>query len=764
ASPFFLGSSLAAATPGGLQISRSLRFNSSDSGYLSRVPGTAGNRKTWTWAGWVKRSTLSSNQVIFSSGISAGDVVILQFSDSAGNAGDTINLFTYPDSVTTARVFRDTSAWYHIVWTLDTTQSTASNRSRLYVNGVQVTDLSGTYPTQNQDYGVNATVAHAVGRYTYNSNRYFSGYLANIHFIDGQALTPSSFTETDATTGQLIPKTYTGSYGTNGFNLLFADNSSNTASTLGKDYSGLGNNWTPNNFSVTAGAGNDSLVDSPTNYGTDTGVGGTVRGNYCTWNPLDNAATLSDGNLKVTSPGASWTAVRGTFGISSGKWYWESTITQLGFVMIGVANSTNSLTNNFNDNTNNWGYFSVNGNKYGPGIGSGGTAYAATYAVADIISVALDMDAGTLTFYKNGSSLGQAFSGLSGIIFPFTSVYTDGGSGVTNINFGQRAFAYTAPSGFKALCTQNLPAPLVTKSNTVMDVVTYTGNGGTQSITGLAFSPNLLWFKNRSDANSHVLFDTVRGRSYGLSSNETVGDVTSDAGNDLASFDSSGFTVGPVQNWNSPNRNGQSLVAWAWDAGEGSAVSNTAGSITSQVRANATAGFSVVTWTAGSAPVTIGHGLGVAPQFIIIKSRTSGAVGWQVGHASLGWTKRLFFDTSSSDTTTAAWNDTSPTSTVFTVGSTGYQTGNMVAYCFSPVVGYSSFGSYTGNGSTDGPFIYTGFRPKFFMHKDYTAGGAGRNWLIWDAARETYNAEQTILFANLSNAESANAEQVSSGR
>ena len=447
-------------------IERSLRFNSADSAYLSRTPAVAGDRTKWTWAGWVKRSKIGNQRFSLFC-----DETEFFFQQSTG--ADTLVFYYYPGSYTgfceTLMLFRDTSAWYHIVLALDTTQGTAANRCKIYVNGVQQsTNFTSNFGPSATPH-INSTAPHQLGRSPTEALPY-DGYLADIHFIDGQALTPSSFTEVSATTGQLIPKTYTGTFGTNGFWLKFSDNSAATAATLGNDYSGNNNDWTPNNLSVTAGAGNDSLVDTPTSYGTDTGVGGEVRGNYATLNPLDNAATLSDGNLKVTSPGASWTAVRGTFGVSSGKWYWESTITQLGFAMIGVANSTNSLTGDFSTNTNNWMYLSLHGNKYGPGIGGGGAAYAATYAVADIISVALNMDAGTITFYKNGSSLGQAFSGLSGIIFPFTGVNSDSSAGITNTNFGQRAFAYTAPSGFKALCDTNIPEGTITTSGT------FTGN------------------------------------------------------------------------------------------------------------------------------------------------------------------------------------------------------------------------------------------------------------------------------------------------
>ena len=455
-----------AAAAGGLQVSRSLRFNSADSAYLNRTPASAGNRKTWTWAGWVKRSKLGTYQYLLSAYGGGSYRASILFNDT-----DTLT-FTIGNTsaaITTAAVYRDVSAWYHLVFVLDTTQATQANGMKIYINGVQQTvTASGTY-TQNDEGWVNAANQHL---FAYPGNYYLDGYLANIQFIDGQALTPASFAETDATTGQWIPKAYSGSYGTNGFYLQFADNSSNTASTLGKDYSGLGNNWTPNNFSVTAGAGNDSLVDSPTNYGTDTGVGGEVRGNYCTWNPLDTSSgTLTNGNLDLATGTASYGGTRGTISVTSGKWYWEVTPTAMTtsgkLVAIGICASTVALPSYAGAGSLNYTYMN-DGQKRVPGSD---TNYGATFTVNDVIGVALDLDAGTLVFYKNGSSQGTAFSSLSGSFAAYASDADAAQSCTVVANFGQRAFAYTAPSGFKALCTQNLPEGTITTSGT------YTGNG-----------------------------------------------------------------------------------------------------------------------------------------------------------------------------------------------------------------------------------------------------------------------------------------------
>jgi hypothetical protein len=270
-----------AAAAGPVQIERSLRFNSADSAFLSRTPASSSNRKTWTWAGWVKRSAIGSGtRTLFDATLSGGGtenpLIIGESVD------DTLSLYLYNGSsyvwqLRTTQVFRDPSAWYHVLVAVDTTQSTASDRIKFFINGTQVTTFAvSTYPSLNADTYINNNTAHAIGSKGAGVSSLYSGYLADIHFIDGQALTPSSFTEVSATTGRIEAKLYAGSFGTNGFWLPFNNNS--TAAALGTDYSGNSNTWTVNNLSVTAGAGNDSLVDTPTSYGTDTGAGGRCGG------------------------------------------------------------------------------------------------------------------------------------------------------------------------------------------------------------------------------------------------------------------------------------------------------------------------------------------------------------------------------------------------------------------------------------------------------------------------------------------------------
>ena len=292
----------------------------------------------------------------------------------------------------------------------------------------------------------------------------------------------------------------------------------------------------------------------------------------------------------------------------------------------------------------------------------------------------------------------------------------------------------------------------INKSTDYFNTKLYTGNGSTQSITGVGFQPDFCWFKNRTSAQSNVVVDSIRGR-VGLQPNETNTEYTLNSGRDFGTFDSDGFTVLNPEQYNSFNYNTGSIVSWNWKA-NGAGSANTDGSINSTVSANTTSGFSIVSYTGGGASATIGHGLGVAPKMIMIKCRNS-TDKWIVYHNSIGNTKYLSLNTADSETTDSAhFNNTSPTSSVFSVGTSGATSGNgqhFIAYCFAEKTGYSKFGSYTGNGSsTDGPFIYTGFLPSFVMIK---CASASSDWFIWDSKREPNNLKDLDLYPNNSSAE-----------
>jgi hypothetical protein len=287
-----------------------------------------------------------------------------------------------------------------------------------------------------------------------------------------------------------------------------------------------------------------------------------------------------------------------------------------------------------------------------------------------------------------------------------------------------------------------------------MKPVLYTGTGTNGlSITGVGFQTDFNWTKSRSSGSySHQLSDSNRGFSKYLYSNATNAEGT-DATNHIQSVNSDGYVINSGASFNA---SGVTYVAWNWLCNAGTTSSNTSGTITSTVEANTTAGFSVVTYTATNAAGTIGHGLGVAPSLIITKNR-SDARNWGVYHTSIGATKFLQLNSTGASQTGTAWNDTAPTSSVFSVGGgsfgeTNFPSGSSyVAYCFSAVAGYSAFGLYTGNGSTDGTFVYTGFRPRFILVK--SSSGAF-DWHITDTSRSTYNQADTVLFPNSSAAES----------
>jgi len=288
----------------------------------------------------------------------------------------------------------------------------------------------------------------------------------------------------------------------------------------------------------------------------------------------------------------------------------------------------------------------------------------------------------------------------------------------------------------------------INKGSSYFNTILYTGTGASNARTGVGFQPDWVWIKGRSGATDHGLYDAVRGVQNQLESNTTTAETAEATG--LTAFGTDGFTVGALAQLNTSSA---TYVAWNWLA-NGAGVSNTQGSITSTVSANPTSGFSVVGYTGTGANATVGHGLGVAPAMIICKSRTQ-AQNWAVYHQSLGNTKALFLDGTGAATTSASyWNNTSPTSTVFTVGNSGdvnYNAGTQISYCFADVKGYSKFGSYTGNGSTDGTFVYTGFTPAFVISKNATTGLT--QWEMADNKRALFNVNNKTLKADTSGAE-----------
>ena len=291
----------------------------------------------------------------------------------------------------------------------------------------------------------------------------------------------------------------------------------------------------------------------------------------------------------------------------------------------------------------------------------------------------------------------------------------------------------------------------ISKGSNHFGVLTYTGDGSASrtivDTNAVSFQPDFVWVKGRSGATDHALYDAVRGTTKDLVSNSTAAETTQSTG--LTGFVNGGFTVGNLAKMNT---SGATYVAWCWKAGN-STSSNTSGSITSTVSVNTTAGFSIVTYTGTGANATVGHGLGVAPAMIIVKRR-SGAEAWGVYHRSLGATQAINLElTVAAYTYAIAWNNTAPTSSTFSLGTwaaVNSSGGTFVAYCWAEIAGFSRFGSYTGNGSTDGPFVYTGFRPEFIMYK---RTDATQSWILMDTSRSPFNVADKFLLANASDSE-----------
>jgi len=1104
-----------AISAGGYDINNSLRFRRSASAYLSRTFTTPTNNKIWTWSGWVKKSGLALSQVFMGYGVS-GTLDYFGF-----NTSDQLYYFSVDSgggvqraNYNTLAVFRDPSAWYHVVFAVDTTQATASNRFKLYVNGVQQTLTTTTSLALNWNTYINSALSHGIGYVFDGGTPYLDGYLSEVNFIDGQALTPSSFGETDAVTGSWTAKKYTGTYGINGFylpfnhtetnenlltyseqfdnaawnkvnftatansiasplgsvvadrilettanslhaclptsslgispnltytfstyiksinnqyvQLVFDDNTTthggyanfdltsgtitqsgnygagsnvkaaiqslgngwyrisvstkvgsgsngrasingiqsgswgvfagyvgnasngyyvwgaqinygsvandyilttasivnqrgttenaftysqdftnaswtksnssitantttapdgtNTASKLventsnsghvfyksftetnitrtlslyakladasrpyiwvdisnlstadvsaifnisngtlfsvssaNADYSNIstsitpvgngwyrctvtatkgssnttnapligvcdasGNtyyagsgttlgvfiwgaqfeesssvgpywpttasaqskifrigadkslgatgfgydSWIPNNISLTYGSTYDAMTDSPT-------LTSATVSNYGVFNSLDKntSITVSNANLAVTSASTN-VGARGTFGVSSGKWYYEGVILAKGSAdqIFGVALST-------------WDLSYVGANN-GVGYGGSGSIYSplvappgiASFTTGDIIGVAFDVDALTVSFYKNGSLQGTYSLPSIGNSFYFAAVSVQ--NGTLAINCGQQPFLYTPPTGYKALNTYNLPDSTIKKGNRYMDATTYTGNGSSQSITNAgSMKSDLLWTKSRSAATDNYLFDSIRGEGGILISNSTIAETV--LGPQMA-FNSNGFTVGGLA---AMNTNGATYVGWQWQAGQGSTSTNTNGTITTTTSVNATAGISIVTYTGvnNNAGGTIGHGLGVAPAFVIVKRRDSTG-NWIAALNTYG-SGLANYRLNTTDTAFSSWVpiDNSGGMTSSSVLVLSYTGGGVaadmlnnvgatyVAYCFAPIAGFSKFGTYQNTGSTDGRFVYLGFRPKFLMIKCTDAGEA---WYI----------------------------------
>lgn len=725
--PFVLPIASSQAEPH--QISRSLRFNSADSAYLSRTPGSAGNRKLLSFRVRIKRCALGAAQVIASAGTASIDKFYFDSSDRL-----CLDVLGTTRLVSTD-VFRDVGAWFDVGFDLDVANGTAASRARIVVENAEVGAYStdGRASIANTDTNWNNTVVQYIGRD--NSGSYLSAYISEPSLADGT--TTIAFSSLDTDVNAVLPVAPSATWGTNGFYLDLSDNSNTTAVTLGADRSGNGNNWTPTNFSVSAGVGNDSLVDTPTNYGTDTGAGGEVRGNYATLTPLNGATagTLSNGNLRHAGSSGAHMALA-TWQMTSGKHYCEGVITTgtSTYPAFGIYRGTAVFSGSYLGGVQ-WsiGMFTDRAIYRNGSIVT--TPSGTNFSSTDIFMMFFDADAGTLYFGRNGTWFGSAnpsagtgahVTGLTEKDWHFAS---GAGTGTVEFNFGQRPFAYTPPTGSKVQCTQNRADPAVMNPLDFFDIDTFSGTAATRSKTGMQFQPDFAWFKSRSTTTDHAIYDSVRGAQKRLETNNTDDEVTGD-NTGLTSFNADGYTTGALAQI---NNSGQTFISWL-------------------LKKSPTCGFDIVTYTGNGSNRTIAHSLGVAPKMIIVKALSTAGTnqGWAVYHEGVASDPQtdylLLNSTGAVADDNTYWNDTLPTSSVFSVGTNAAVNTNgdtYVAYLFTDVSGFCKVGNYAGNASADGPLLWCGFRPRFLLVK---STASSNNWVLVDSARRVYNPTHVELY------------------
>jgi len=505
-------------------------------------------------------------------------------------------------------------------------------------------------------------------------------------------------------------------------------------------------------------------------------------------NPLGSPAqssviTYSEGNLKTAHSGTNLNSSSvATMQLPpSGKYYWEVLITAGGDNYVGVGHNWVEKQNN-NDwifAQGGWSY-RYNGQKYSDGTAN---SYGDSFVAGDLIACAVDVDNSKIYFSKNGvwqnssnpaTSTNPAYTNVTG---DNLTIHTAEGSSAAAgfiANFGQDSsfagnktaqgnqdgndigdFYYTPPTGYLALCTKNLPDVDVVPSEN-FNTVLYTGNGGTQSITGVGFQPGLTWIKARSEVRAHYHFDEVRGVEKALSFD--AAGAEDESSSYLSAFGSDGFSIG---NTSTINKNTITYAAWNWKVGGSSGSSNTNGSInTTSTSVNSDAGFSISTYTGNATSgATIGHGLSKTPEVIIVSVRSQ-AGGHNMYHTAWGSAAKTAPINSYEPSYSNAniWNSTAPGSSVFTIGNNSVvntDNATFVAYCWHSVEGYSKFGVYGGTGDNDGPFVYCGFRPAFIMLKN---SDAYQHYTIYDVKRRTFNPVNTAVYADVTEAESNDSE------
>ena len=729
--------------------------------YLTYTPSSTGNTSKWTGSVWVKRT-----------GGLGGQNIILRAGQTSfrfdGGYPDTIRLFwDYPTgNHNTVAKYLDTNTFYHVVAVVDTTNATATERLRIYVNGERATiDTANDYamPSQNatSTTGINVGgVIHGIGVVGNSAAEPFYGNMSDFCFVDGQALDPSVFAETKYNrwkpkhpTAIMANINSTGGFGTNGYFLPLSD-----ASNITNNLAGTSLTF---NISTYGGAGftnADTTQESPTNvfathnlYTTETD--GTVA---------PNGVTLTGTNNGLAN-----------LGVNTGKWYAE------------FKKETSNASDHFGVHNMAAGW-NVSGWTSGDSLFwrhdgarqyDGNQTSTASYSNGDIISVMIDCDARTVTMWKNGT-LNNDFNNLAmnneltnalnnGEYLTFinrpnpdctstsnfgqgTFVNSNGGAGYADAN-GYGKFQYQPPAGYLALCTKNIESThtyIETPDNNFR-IRTWGGNTTDGHTINYGMPVDLVMIKSYQGAEAHHwrCYDSVRQNLPGANGCAALypnQNVIEDHFNDdpHLAFSSTGFSMNANPNGtnahNGINKTGTDYVGYAWSTGQTSNSTNTDGSVTTTLRANQDVGFSIVSFTHTGSTCTMGHGLGRAPDFMIVKARNQ-TYNWDVYHKSIGPTARIRLNSSiAPEVRSEPWNNTAPNNSVFTMGAWYAANTNSIAYCWAETPGYSKFGKYVATDSESAaPFIYCGFKPALVIVKAIGSAdpNSNTNWVIWDSYR-----------------------------
>jgi len=702
-------------------IANSVLYNDNDSPYLTRTQesGSGDQKRKATFSWWFKRGSSFGTEMIHV-GAAPSTRLLVRFDTSNRLVFRLTNGTTEYQKVTN-RTFEDNSKWYHCHWQIDVSQSTATDRSKVWINGDQITSWSSdSNPAQNTDVvGLSDGTTQRIGCGAHFVGQIFDGYLAEFNYCDGVITTVDNFGVTDTSTGRWIPKTLSGiTYGSNGFRLKFQD-----SSALGDDTSGNTNDFTSSGLTTS-----DQTTDSPTQNHAILSSS-RVRGSI----------SLSEGNLKITSSSTNYAASATTFRFS------ETASTGLYFEVKNVGSSRSAMSvlimrnsvavSGLGSNqqfTDCFGLISRGGggsNQYWlSNNGSNDVTTGVAHASDDYIQVAFKDGKvwyginNTWIFSGNpATGANPTYNNISGQDFRF--LMTAYQNNELECNFGQKSFNYTPPTGFVAVQQDNLPET-------------------SKGVSGLT------WTKNRDGTDWHYLVDSSRGNTKSLNSNDTAAEETHQDG--VQKFLKGGISVEDRDN---VNKSGNSFVNWTWVANSGTTSSNTDGNVTCNLQVNNTAKFSIQTWTnTGAGTKTIGHGLGVKPG-LIIQKRLDTTSNWFTYHHKLsGNGSYLHLNNTDTIQTGSDFANTEPTTSVFSSNASSSSSATFVSYCFAEVEGFSKFGHYIGNGVADGPFIYTGFKPAFIIFK---SSANATNWYLHDAARSPINPVKALLDANSNPAESS---------